>query len=194
MNFWIKKKLILWISASKRRSFPTQETGTEMIFPWYLRNLHDFLRNEKDDISVLLGNIVFRARNFVQVNTLCNVVPEAANNFAQEKTLCNVVLIFLGLYYTGQNFTQFYQSGCRQHWIRKSPVQCCLDTLGTTFNRPKFCAMLPKRLQKNSMGRNPVQNCLNTLGTTLHRSKPCAILSERLQTKLYQKTSCLMLS
>ena len=148
MNFWIKKKLILWISASKRRSFPTQETGTEMIFPWYLRNLHDFLRNEKDDISVLLGNIVFRARNFVQVNTLCNVVPEAANNFAQEKILCNVVLIFLGLYYTGQNFTQFYQSGCRQYWIRKSPVQCCLDTLGTTFNRPKFCAKVPRDSRK----------------------------------------------
>ena len=53
MNFRIKEKLILWISGSKRRSFSTQEVGGKMIFPRYLRNLCDILRNEKDDISVL---------------------------------------------------------------------------------------------------------------------------------------------
>ena len=30
-----------------------QELGRKMIFPQYLRNLHDISRNEKDDISVL---------------------------------------------------------------------------------------------------------------------------------------------
>ena len=142
MNFWIKKKLILWISASKRRSFPTQETGTEMIFPWYLRNLHDFLRNEKDDISVLLGNIVFRARNFVQVNTLCNVFPEAANNFAQEKILCNVVLILLGQHLIGQNF-----------------VQCCPRDSRKIAWEEILCKIVLILLGQHCTGQNLVQYC-----------------------------------
>ena len=53
INFWVKEKLILWISGSKRRSFSMQEVGRKMIFPQYLQNLHDILRNEKDNISVL---------------------------------------------------------------------------------------------------------------------------------------------
>ena len=57
MNFRIKEKLILWISGNKRRSFSTQEAGRNMIFPKYLRNLHDILRNKKDDISVLKKTI-----------------------------------------------------------------------------------------------------------------------------------------
>ena len=32
-TFWIKKKVILRISGSKRRSFSTQEVGRKMIFP-----------------------------------------------------------------------------------------------------------------------------------------------------------------
>ena len=30
-----------------------QEVGTMMIFPQYLQNLHDILKNEKGDVSVL---------------------------------------------------------------------------------------------------------------------------------------------
>ena len=33
MNFSIKEKLMLWISGSKKKSFPTQEVGRKMIFP-----------------------------------------------------------------------------------------------------------------------------------------------------------------
>ena len=33
MNFRIKKKLMLWISGNKKKSFPTQEVGRKMIFP-----------------------------------------------------------------------------------------------------------------------------------------------------------------
>ena len=33
MNVRIKKKLVLWISGSKRESFPMQEVGRKMIFP-----------------------------------------------------------------------------------------------------------------------------------------------------------------
>ena len=47
MNFRIKKKLILRISGCKRRYFSTQEVGRKMIFPYFLRGLHDVLRNEK---------------------------------------------------------------------------------------------------------------------------------------------------
>ena len=47
MNFRTKEKLILQISGGKKRSFSTQEVGRKMIFPSYVRNLHDVLRNEK---------------------------------------------------------------------------------------------------------------------------------------------------
>ena len=56
MNFRIKQKLILWISEGKRKSFLTQEVGRKMTFLYYLQNLHDILRNEKDRISVLKKN------------------------------------------------------------------------------------------------------------------------------------------
>ena len=52
INFRVKEKLILQIAGSKR-SFSMQELGRKMIFPQYLRNLHDISRNEKDNISVL---------------------------------------------------------------------------------------------------------------------------------------------
>ena len=52
MNFRIKEKLILWISGSEKKSFSTQEVGRKIIFLSYLQNLHDIVRNEKDDISV----------------------------------------------------------------------------------------------------------------------------------------------
>ena len=41
MNFWIRKKLT------------THKISRKKIFPTYLRNLHDILRNEKDDVSDL---------------------------------------------------------------------------------------------------------------------------------------------
>ena len=50
---WIKKELILWISESTRSPFSIQEVRRKMIFLWYLQNLHDILRNEKDDLLVL---------------------------------------------------------------------------------------------------------------------------------------------
>ena len=50
--FWIKKKMMLWISGSKQMFFTTQEIGRKMIFLQFLRNLNDIIRNEKDDISV----------------------------------------------------------------------------------------------------------------------------------------------
>ena len=33
MNLRMKEKLVLWISASKKTYFPTQEVGRKMIFP-----------------------------------------------------------------------------------------------------------------------------------------------------------------
>ena len=39
MNFRINEKLVLWISGSKKKIFPTQKVSRKMIFPQY------FLRN-----------------------------------------------------------------------------------------------------------------------------------------------------
>ena len=52
-----KEKFILCISASKNKSFSTQEAGKNMIFPQHLQNFHDILRTEKDDLSVLQNTI-----------------------------------------------------------------------------------------------------------------------------------------
>ena len=43
------EKLMLWISGNKTISFSTQEIG--------IRRLHDAIRNEKDDLSVLKKTI-----------------------------------------------------------------------------------------------------------------------------------------
>ena len=51
--FGVKDNLILRIFGCKAISFSTQEIGRKMIFFYYLRNLHDVIRNEKDDLSVL---------------------------------------------------------------------------------------------------------------------------------------------
>ena len=45
--YWVTEKLILRISRGKRRSFSTHEVGRKMVFPYYLGNLNDVLRNEK---------------------------------------------------------------------------------------------------------------------------------------------------
>ena len=51
--------------------------------------------------------------------------------------------------------------GSRQLCIRKSPVQCCLNTLGITLHSWKpYYTMLPEKLQ-----------------TTLNKKKSCAIFS-----------------
>ena len=54
--FRVKEKLILWMSRNKEISLSTQEIGTKMIFLQYLRNLHDVIKNQKDDLSVLKNN------------------------------------------------------------------------------------------------------------------------------------------
>ena len=51
--FGVKGNLILRIFGCKVISFSTQEIGRKIIFFYYLRNLHDVIRNEKDDLSVL---------------------------------------------------------------------------------------------------------------------------------------------
>ena len=72
----------------------------------------------------------------------------------------HVVLILFGQHCADKNPMQCWPRGSRQDCIKKSPVQFCLDTLGTTLNRPKLYAMLPEKLQ-----------------TTMHQKKSCAMLS-----------------
>ena len=62
----------------------------------------------------ILFNIVLMDRKKI----LFNVVQESPDNIAQEKMLLSIALIFLG-----------------QHCTAKVPVQCCLNTLGTTLHR-----------------------------------------------------------
>ena len=52
----------------------------------------------------------------------------------------------MGQHYTGQNPMQCCSKGSRQHCIRKNPLQCSLNTLGTTLHSWKPYAMLPKML------------------------------------------------
>ena len=67
MSFGVKEKLMLQIYGSKRSSFPTQEFGRKMVFLYYLQNLHDILRNKKDDISVLKNDkiILYAAQDIM---------------------------------------------------------------------------------------------------------------------------------
>ena len=58
----------------------------------------------------------------------------------KKKTLCNVALVLLEQNCTSQNPMQCCPRGSRQHCI-KNPVQCCLNTYGTTLHRSKPYAM-----------------------------------------------------
>ena len=90
--------------------------------------------------------------------------------------------------------------GSRQLCIRNNPVQCCLNTLGTTLHRSQPYAILSERpqttLHKKILCNFRLQTIFHNkilcnfalmLWTTLHRSKPYAMLCERLQTKLHPK-------
>ena len=77
----------------------------------------------------------------VTEKTLCHAVQDAG------KILFNVVLILLRQHCTGKNFVQCCPRGSRQHCTRKNPVPWRRNTLGTTLQGQKPCAMLPKRLQ-----------------------------------------------
>ena len=46
-EFSDKEKVNITDFWGKRSSFSMQDVGRKMIFPYYLRNLHDVLRNEK---------------------------------------------------------------------------------------------------------------------------------------------------
>ena len=78
------------------------------------------------------------------------------------KILYNFVLILLGQHCTGQKprYVMLPKRGSRQLCIRKSPVQCCFNTLGITLHSWKPYTMLPEKLQ-----------------TTLNKKKSCAIFS-----------------
>ena len=53
MNFSDKEKVDIKDFRESREIISSQEVGKKMIFPYNLRNLHDILRTEKDDLSVL---------------------------------------------------------------------------------------------------------------------------------------------
>ena len=63
--------------------------------------------------------------------------------------------------------------GSRQQYIRRNPVQCRLNTLGTTLHRPKPYAMLSELLQ-----------------TTLHKKILCNVVLIFLEQHCTRKTLC----
>ena len=131
--------------------------------------------------------------SIAQVKTLCNVAQKAPDNIASEKIPCNVVLILLGQHFTAENPRQYCLRGSRQHFIRKSFVQFCLNTLGTTLDRSKPYAIIYERLQATMHKKKSCAKFSYTLGTTLHSWKPYAMLPKRLHTILYKKKSCVIL-
>ena len=120
--------------------------------------------------------------NIAQIKTLCSVVFQAPDNNAQEKILFYVVLILLGQHYIGKNPMQCWTWGSRQQCTGKNLVQCCLNTLGTTWRRSKPSAMLSERLQTTLHRKNPVQNPVQSFlhihGTTWYRKSLCNIVPE----------------
>ena len=113
--------------------------------------------------------------NIAQVKILCNIVHKVPDNIAQEKILFNVVFILLW-----------------QHCTGKNPVQCCLNTLGTTLHRKKILFNFVLILSGQHRTReNPVECCLNTLGTTMHRWKSCSVLCWYFWGKIAQQTKTL---
>ena len=48
--------------------------------------------------------------------------------------MCNVVLILLGQHSTDKDPVQYCPGDSRQHCTGKAPVQCYLNTPGTTLN------------------------------------------------------------
>ena len=107
--------------------------------------------------------------------------------------MCNVFLILLGQHWTGQNPMQFCLRGSIQYCIRKNPVQCCLNILGTILHRSKVCAMLSEKLQTTLHKKKILCNIILIPLGQLHTTKPYAMLSERVQTALYKKRSCAIL-
>ena len=120
--------------------------------------------------------------NIAQIKTLCSVVFQAPDNNAQEKILFYVVLILLGQHYIGKNPMQCWTWGSRQQCTGKNLVQCCLNTLGTTWRRSKPSAMLSERLQTTLHRKNPVQNPVQSFlhihGITWYRKSLCNIVPE----------------
>ena len=84
--------------------------------------------------------------------------------------------------------------GSKQLCIRKNPVQCFFNIVGTILKRSNCYTMLFERLQTTLRKKMSVQFCLITLGTTLKKLKPYAMLSKRLQKTFHKKNSCPMLS
>ena len=111
-------------------------------------------------IKTLCSVVQDAPNNIAPVKALCNVVLKAPDNTAQENVLFHVVLKLFGQQSTGQNTVWCCPRGSRQHCIKKTPVQCILNTLGSILNRSKPYVMLSQRVQ-----------------TTLPIKKSCSMLS-----------------
>ena len=88
-----------------------------------------------------------------------------------EKILFNVVLILLRKSWREEISVQCYPRGCRQHSIRKNPVECYLNTLGTMLHRSNLFEMLSEKLVTILL-QNKKKSCLmlfNNLGAALNR-------------------------
>ena len=118
-----------------------------------------------------LGTTLHRSKPYA-------IISERLQATMHKKTiLCKIVLILLGQHCPAENPMQYCHRGSRQLCIRKTPVQCYLNTLGTTLRRSKPYTMLCERLQatlhkktlcnfalillgQHCTSKNPMQCCL----------------------------------
>ena len=113
--------------------------------------------------------------------------PKSSRHYCIKKFLLNVALILFGQHSTDQKTMQWCQKSSKQHciknypapfflrsstgrnpmqccprgskqyYVRKNPVQCCINTRGTSLHRSKAHAISSNRLQ-----------------TTLQKRKSCS--------------------
>ena len=101
---------------------------------------HCTRKNLFNDLLILLGQ-------HCTGKTLVQCCSRGSGNIAQEKILFNIVLILFVQHSSGKILVQCCPRGSRKYYTGKIPVQCCLNTLGTTLRRYNPCVMLSKKLQ-----------------------------------------------
>ena len=115
------------------------------------------------------------------------MLPEKLQTTLNKKKSCATFSLYSRSkqHCSGQKPMQCCKKGSRQHFMRKNPVQYCLNTLGTTLHNWKPYSMLPdpERLQTALHEQNPMFHSL----LAAMQSWSYGMISQRLQATLWRK-------
>ena len=101
--------------------------------------------------------------NIIQGFYLCNNVWSFFDNTTQDFYLCNIVSrVSFGTTLHTKNLMQGCLRDSKQHCIRKNPIHCCLNTLGTIIAQVKSPVQYCPRCTQHCIGISSSQSCLNT--------------------------------